>query len=177
MNEGAPGATCEQAWERFASKQLEQWWGIPQPCTSEDFFAVFTPLDEDGAVGKLGSEFIPTFYKVCSVTAYAEPVHVWFRDTEIVKIEVNYPHLSDERFASLLASLGQPVAKLDYYFHTFSISRGEWVYPARGIALFLNGDESGLVKWSLFHASTLDDYTRRIRPPYTPAREFPLEER
>lgn len=168
--------TCQEALNLFANKEFEQWHGLPSECESSDIFSVFPPLVEDVAVGKLGSEYLPTFYKVCVVENYDEPVKVWFKDNAIVKIEAKYPQLSTDESQAIAKALGQPTAKLDYYFDIMMIPNGEWVYAERGISLFFNADGTSLVNLSVFYPTSLDNYPRNIRPPFNPVREFPIRE-
>lgn len=166
--------TCQRALVLFANKEFTQWNGIPSQCSVSDVFSTFKPKMEDFAVGTLGSEYIRTSYKVCSVDNYAEPIEVWFRGDEIVKIEARYVNLSPDQFKAILQSFGEPVAQLDYYLGSALVSKAEWVFPERGISLFFNGDRTGVVKLSVYHPTSLDEYTRRIRVQPSPAREFPL---
>lgn len=166
--------TCQRTLILFANKEFTQWNGIPSECSVSDIFSIFKPNMEDFAVGTLGSEYIRTPYKVCSVDNYAEPIQVWFREDEIVKIEAQYVNLSSDQFKAILQFFGEPVEKFDYYLGNALVSKAEWVFPERGISLFFNGDRTGLVKLSVYHSTSLDKYRRRIRVQPSPAREFPL---
>lgn len=168
--------TCTEALNLFVNKEFEQWSGLPYECQTTDIFSVFPPVVEDVAVGKLGSEYIPTSYKVCVVENYDEPVEVWFKNNGIVKIEAKYPQLSANQSQAITKALGKPTDKLDYYFDILMIPNGEWVYAERGISLFFNADGTGLVSLSVFYPSSLDNYKKTIRPPFESIREFPMRE-
>lgn len=168
--------TCEEALILFTNKEFEQWHGLPSECQISDIFSLFKSITEDASVGKLGSEYIPSFYKVYVLENYNEPIQVWFKDNAILKIEAKYPQLSANQYQAITKALGEPTDKLDYYFDILMIPNGEWVYPKRGISLFLNADGTGLVNLSVYHPTSLETYKRNIRKPFYPPREFPVKE-
>jgi hypothetical protein len=166
---------CQEALLLFSNRKFTQWAGIPSECSISDVFKLFKPDLEDYAVSILGSEYIQTSYKVCSLDNYPEPIQVWFRGEKIVKIEAQYVNLSSDQFEAILQAFGEPVNKFDYYLGSVLTLQAEWTFPERGISLFLNGDHTGLVKISVYHPTSLDEYTRRIRVRSAPAKEFPLK--
>ncbi|MBW4612992.1 MAG: hypothetical protein KME21_06855 [Desmonostoc vinosum HA7617-LM4] len=174
MNIHNPNYSCQEALTLFANKDFSKWQGIPSQCQTNDVFSLYKPINEESVTGKLGSEYTPTFYKACRVENYDEPVKVWFKENAIVKIEVKYPQLSAQQYQAIVKALGEPTEKLDYYFSNFLISQGNWVYAEQGISLFLNTDGTNLIKLSVYYPTSMDDYKKRIRPPFSPAREFPL---
>jgi hypothetical protein len=164
---------CQEALLLFSNRKFTQWAGIPSECSISDVFKLFKPDLEDYAVSTLGNEYIQTSYKVCSLDNYPEPIQVWFKGEEIVKIEAQYVNLSSDEFKAIIQAF-EPVNKFDYYLGVVLMSQAEWAFPERGISLFLNSDYTGLVKISIYHPTSLDEYIRRIRVQSAPAREFPL---
>lgn len=166
---------CQKALVLFSNKEFAQWNGIPSSCSANDVFSIFKPNSENHSTSILGNEYIRTSYKVCLVENYTEPIRVWFTGNEIVKIEVQYVNLSQNNLEAIIQSLGEPVDKFDYYLNSVLLVKAEWVFPERGISLFLNGDHKGLVKLAVYHSISLDEYMKKIRVQPSPAREFPLK--
>jgi hypothetical protein len=68
-------------------------------------------------------------------------------------------------FATLRDDLGTPAGRLDWERGTLKIRGGEWVYPERGITLFVDPDAANTaLHVAVYHVTTLDVYRRTLRP-------------
>jgi hypothetical protein len=54
------------------------------------------------------------------------------------------------------------------------VTKGEWLYPARGLSLCVIPDTGLIVRWTTFAPTTPGDYRRHIRPAAL-AQEFETE--
>src|SRR5271166_1633336 len=126
-----PQSACQEALGRFAEQHFEHWAGLPTDCSSAEVLARFGQLNDGVGRGMLGSE-VAQFMMVL-VPAYPEPVRVWYRAEHIVLLDTAYPDF----LAGTVVALGEPAVRLDYYWKRLLIPNGQWVYPSRGLALYI----------------------------------------
>jgi hypothetical protein len=65
---------------------------------------------------------------------------------------------------ALITALGEPAARLDWDFGTLPCPGSEFVYPDRGITLFLRSDHERVLHVALYPATDLNDYIENLRP-------------
>ena len=172
MNTDDTPEECRDAWSAIRDHAFHEWAGVPDSCEYADFDDAFPRLHDEYGRGTLGSSKRQARFRRHDAEEYSEPLKVWFRDGEIVLIETPYPAIPDGT-ADLLDRLGEPAARFDYEVDVVVVSGGSWVYPSRGLAVFLDADGETVNRVSLFHACSLDEYTEQIRQD-TGTREFPL---
>lgn len=173
MSTDSPNDDCRTAWQTITEKAFQRWEGLPESCTYSDFDDAFERQRESHARGTLGRAKIRTNFRRHVADGYSEPLKVWFRDDDVVAIEVSYPDLPypDEELLNLL---GEPATRFDYHLDVLPISGGSWVYPDRGLALFLDAANEKVMRLSLFTRCSLEEYVEEIKPDAAPE-EFPLE--
>jgi hypothetical protein len=71
--------------------------------------------------------------------------------------------MSPEHFPGLLVKLGEPAAKLDFIFANVELKAGEWVYPERGLTLFMNPENGYLLRVAAYPKTTLEHYRKDLR--------------
>ena len=163
--------TCNDVIETLRSGELAEWRGWPLGCGLSDLEAAIDL--ESGVTNTVsGKERLPTSHRAAAVDGLGEPLYVWFRGASLVKASLQYPTIKD--VAALLAALGEPPLKLDTYFSSVpTVNRGgEWVYPTRGLTLFMSSDKSNVVAVSLFPPTTEERYRAELYN-FEPPREHP----
>jgi hypothetical protein len=155
---------CESARQIISSLDLRTWQGLPAHC---DWQAWTGPLPSDWQevyARPLGSNFRPAHQLNVDVPGYLNP-HLYFVEGEAVLFEAMVgPHLLF--FKELVKELGKPADKLDWDFGTLPLPASEYVYPARGITLFLNTDKDRALHIGLFAPTTLAMYMENLRPRF-----------
>ncbi len=151
----------KEAMDQFISRDFREWQGLPTDGTLTSFRNYFANFTDDIGEAPLGEEFYQ--FLAVSVDGYAPPVRIWFspQREEVVLLDAAYPELQPD-LPSLLMALGEPAAKLDTYWGTLPISTGEWVYPRRGLTLFLSKDET-IFHLAVFVPTSLVYYRDHLR--------------
>jgi hypothetical protein len=157
-----PPKSCATALEHVRRRDFHAWQGLPRDCALADAAEVFE-LSTGYAVGHLGRRHEQASFRVASLEGYLEPVRVWYRDDAVVLVTGEYPELPGE-LGTLLADYGEPEAKLDYHQGVVEVAHGEWIYPQRGITLFLNADHSRLAKVAVYAPASMQHYEAELAP-------------
>jgi hypothetical protein len=164
MNASSTMYNCENARQTISSLDLRAWQGLPTRC---DWQVWTGPLPSDWRevyARPLGSSARPAHQLDVAVPGYQHP-HLYFVAGEAVLFEALVgPAL--EAFPELLKELGTPAAQLDWDFGTLPLPRAEYVYPARGITLFLNTDQDRALHIGLYAPTTLEAYLEQLRPRF-----------
>ncbi len=152
---------CDRALELFSQQAFDEWHGLPAECRFADISRKFQLVADARGQSRLGDR--QASFAVVTVSGYTEPVRVWLDDADrVVLMDVEYPSM---RLApgDLLRVLGEPAAKLDTYWGTIELDAAEWVYPDRGLVLFINPDTNEVLRLGVFPATSLDGYEREFR--------------
>ena len=153
--------TCQAALKAIAVRDFRTWHGLPQDCSYAEFDARFARMSDGHAVGNLGRTARMVSYRTHVVSGYKTGVHAWFEDDIIQLIELNFPSLPHPS-SELSRSLGPAAAKIDYNLDIAVIPGGAWIYPNRGIALFVDGPLGEVMKIGVFHPCDLEYYLDSI---------------
>lgn len=155
--------TCEHALEAIAGRDFRHWSGFPPDCAYTAFDARFPTVHRHYGSGRLGRTGRVADYRMHPIDGYKLDARVWFVEDAPVLIELYYPllpHAADV----LTGSLGEPAARVDYQAEVMPVPRGAWVYPDRGIALFMDRSGRVVMHIGLFPACELDHYLAVIHP-------------
>ena len=152
--------SCESAIRIFAAREFGNWTGLPASCTLEEV-TQYLPLLNEG-VGLAGLGRIKMQFRMLVVQGYEHPVRVWLDGPRVLMLDVQTPKLSSD-VAVVLNELGEPEAKLDYVWGTLPIAAGEWVYPKRGLSLFVAQTGVAIFHLAAFSPATLDGYVENYR--------------
>lgn len=164
---------CSDAWDIIRNRSFHEWTGLPSTCTYPDFDDTFERKDDAYGRDTLGSAKRRTRYRMHVAEPFEEPLKVWFRDDDLVMIDISHPELPYPD-GELLERLGDPEARLDYSFDVMEIEDGAWLYPTRGMALFLDAGKETVMRLSLFPPCDLGAYARRLQRD-TSGHEYPVE--
>jgi len=96
------------------------------------------------------------------VEGYDHPCRIWLDGPQVLMLDVQYPTFLPD-VTVLLNGLGEPEAKLDYVWGTLPIERGEWVYPNRGLTLFVTPSNLSVLHLAVYLRTTLQTYEENFR--------------
>lgn len=146
------------------------WRGLPTGCPA-DALLPGLPAGPAGEwpVRHLGADLRPATFALLDLDAYYRPM-ASFDGPRLVLVDGMNPELAGG-LAPLLADLGDPAERLDWFYGTLAIPRGEWVFPERGITLFLNTDADDALHIALYRPASAAEYLRVLRPNLRKTRE------
>lgn len=154
--------TCNSALENIKNQNFIDWTGFPANCD-------WTPLVGDLPVNwqpvperSLGSNFQKGKMLMVNLEGYMR-ASISFVEGTPTLFEAMGPKLQTP-VSELIESFGIPKAKLDWNFGTLPCSESEYVYPTKGITLFLSTDKTRVFHIGLYASTTLDNYLENIRP-------------
>ena len=153
--------TCETARQAITTRRFIGWSGLPRNCSPEAAFGI--ALDDSWGSLPLGSALEPARSRLLELGGYYRPL-AYVRDGVAVAFDAMNPQM-DGDWRALAESLGAPDAALDWVFGTVPMTRGERVYAARGITLWLNPETQAVVYVTVYAPATVDVYKQRIQPP------------
>jgi len=152
--------SCASALQNFAAHEFMNWTGLPESCSLVEVTQQFPLVNEGYGLTWLGRT--KREFRMLVVAGYDHPVRVWSDGPRVLMLDVGYPSLSSG-IADLLNHLGEPETKSDYDWRTMRIEKGEWVYPDRGLALFLSSDNSSIFHLAVFSRTTMQGYEENFQ--------------
>lgn len=161
MTTSAAGGSATDALRRFAARDFAGWAGLAVGTTVADVAAVFE-IDDVPQPATLGSQRREAGWVTVEAAGYERGIRVWIDAREVVLLDGPDPELPKGLF-SLLEQLGQPEVRLTSYLGTLPIEGSEWVYPSRGIAIYLNPETMLPLRIAAFVPTTLAIYEARLR--------------
>ena len=174
MDDNRVDNPCSKVWSAIAAREYRNWNGLPVTCTYSLFDTAFARLRDEYGQGGLGSAYRQTMYRMHVAEGYPHNLKVWFREDSIVLIEIGYPVLPYPSH-ELLRNLGEPEIKLNYYLDVMPIPNGAWVYPDRGLTLFLDAGHTEVMWVALFQSCSAAKYLEEVHPE-TRVQELPVRE-
>lgn len=152
------------ALRRFAARDLAGWRGLAPGTTVGDVAAAFE-VDDTPQPARLGSEERVAGWVTVEADGYPEGLRVWLDGTAVALLDGPDAELPGgaEALADVLAELGEPAARLDSYLGVFRLDDSEWVYPQRGLTLYVNPENMLLLRLVGYVATDLDTYERQLR--------------
>ena len=146
----------------FSRLDLRTWHGLCQHTVLDHARRVFDVDDEFCGSGKLGTERRQTQWYAASCDGFPEGLRIWTTGNEIILIDTPGPDL-EGGLDALLVALGSPQVKLDSYLGTLEIKQSEWVFPERGITVYLNPDNHVLLRIAVYGSVSLLKYEQTLR--------------
>ena len=149
----------QTALDQLMNGDLRQWSGLPSPGPLTIVRQYFANHTNDIGLARLGE----ASYRFL-VIQHQERLRAWFvpETNYVVLLDMAYPELQPN-LSTTLAALGKPKAKLDTYFGTLPIPQGEWIYPERGLVLFLNEAANTIFHLAVMAPTTLTQYQTQLR--------------
>ena len=144
----------------FAKRDFINFRGLPKFCSLTDVMKHFPKLKNGCGQARLGQNKA-TFVMVAA-EGFCKPIRLWLSGTQVLVLDVAVPELGHE-LPRLLAMLGQPMTKLDCYLGLLPYEEAEWVYPERGVTIFVNPESQRLHRIAVFRATTMEIYKAKFR--------------
>ena len=141
----------------FVWPDLSQWYGLP-PCTLADIAQVFH-VESDGqrGSGTLGEAHCPRSWLTVAGKGFPEGVRVWLDGDQVVGMDTALRCATSD-FDALIGQLGPSENMLDFHFSNALIPGGEWVYPHRGLTLFVEPELHCLLRIAAYPSTNLPRY-------------------
>lgn len=146
-----PMTDCELAINAIKTLKFQDWKGLPAAC---DWTALHGDATETLAE-------VPTQKVFVKQEGYTR-AYFHYRDGNPHLFEGMLPQIEGDGI-TLVASYGEPAAKLDWYYGTLEMEAGEFVYPDRGITLFTSPSSGKVLHVSVYPATDLETYTSTYR--------------
>ncbi|WP_433273107.1 hypothetical protein ACQPZF_18155 [Actinosynnema sp. CS-041913] len=144
--------------QHIETRDFRGWRGLPEDADYAEFQARFPRLVDADARGLLGSANEPAYFSVHIGDGYPQHLTAWRRDTRLLMVETELPRMVTP-LDDLTAELGEPAARLDYFWGILTVPEGAHIYPGNGITLFI-GPERQVLKFALFTPCDLEEYLR-----------------
>ena len=166
---GSTVAACVVALKSFAWPHLENWKGLNPECTVAAVSEAWGYVDDGWREsGWVGDEPRTLTWFGADGGGFPDGVRVWMDGQRVVMLETEV--LGDaSHLEALVAKLGRPAAKLDAFFDV-KMKKIEWVYPDRGLTLYVEPHKHALLSVVGYAPTTLKNYRRNLRPITGPRR-------
>ena len=151
---------CQARIQQLVSRDFKQSTGLPEGCLLSDLTEIGVQIKEGEGVARLGQR--KTNFRMLVVEGYEHAVRVWLAAEKVLLLDVKYPQI-DPDLPTLVAQWGEPAAKLGSYLGTLLLPESEWVYPQRGVTLFINPKNNILLRLAVYPPTTLESYQERLR--------------
>ncbi|MEO1451468.1 MAG: hypothetical protein AAFV07_18195 [Bacteroidota bacterium] len=154
--------TCATAKQAILKHGFDAWTGDMESCSWQNIFPGYRVTDELPR-RLIGDDFVATRFIGLPLEGY-HMARLSFEEGRWVMFDGMLTELDSIATTALLTALGAPAAKLDWYFGTLPMAETEWVYPEKGITLFLRDDLELVLHVALYASMTLEAYeaTRRL---------------
>src|SRR5712691_11114765 len=139
---------------RFAARDFRGWSGLDPRTMLHDVAAAFE-VDDVPQPAVLGSDDREAGWVTVEAQGYPDGIRIWLDEMDVVLLDGPDPELSGA-LQPLLDELGEPEARLDSYLGTFRLADSEWVYPARGITVYVNPENMLFLRVAAYAPTTLD---------------------
>jgi len=155
-------AACVVVLRTFVWPDLSHWRGLPE-CTLAELAQVFTvPNDGWRNTGIVGEDFRELAWLSASGGGFPDSIRVWLDGDRVVMLDSEILGRPSE-LKPLLARLGAPKAKLDAYSGGVMLKGSEWVYPDRGLTLFVEPHNHAPLRVAAYPRTTLEEYRKKYR--------------
>jgi hypothetical protein len=147
---------CAEALDQLQRFAFSSWEGLPE-CGLADL--------PDQAVGSLDRELGSARRMVSTRRAVIDLDHgvevTFASDGDVVRIDFDAKRLARDA----IEVLGVPDARLSYTLWGFTHPTGQWVWPARGVAVFVDPNNATIDHVALFAPTELATYKRDLAWP------------
>jgi hypothetical protein len=147
----------------FVARDPRAWPGLAKGVPL-DALAEHLPVDRTfTGAAPLGERFELADWVAGLHDDFPDGVRVWLRNGRVVMLDAQGMDLTASA-GEVLAGLGDPAARLDAFLGPIAAPRSEWVYPERGLTLFVGGERAWVDRILGYTPVALDDYVARLRP-------------
>gem|GEM_PF-6388523 len=151
---------CTTIREAIETRNLTHWKGLPAACRASDLFD-HVPADvSDRPQRSLGGR--TARWVLLKLEGYYRPM-ASFVDGKFVMFDSMNPTLA-VKASDLVKQLGTPAARTDWWYGGVEMKDGAYVYPDKGITLFLNSNTRKALHIALYHPTDLAGWKQDLRP-------------
>jgi hypothetical protein len=147
----------------FARRRLLEWSGLEHGTTPADVARHFAVVAGFEGAAPLGERYEPAEWVGATGAGFPSGIRVWLRDGRVVLLDAEGFEPSGPVDA-LLDGLGEPAARRDAFLGPIEIPGSEWVYPERGLTLYVNPETRVVDRVLAYAPTTLDAYEAELRP-------------
>lgn len=145
---------------------------LPATCTFAEAADVLAGLAQArDATGTLGTDRVQVRWRAIATGISGDRLRLWHDGLNVLAVELEVPRPAGG-WDALRAALGAPDAKLAYWDGVVESKDGQWVYPARGLAVFTALADTEVVRVVAFPPTTIATYRARLARATEAPREF-----
>jgi hypothetical protein len=145
---------------------------LPPSCTVADAVTAIAALGRArDATGALGSDRVQVRWRAIETGIAGDRLRLWHDGEHILAVEIEAPRPVGG-WDALRAVIGTPDAKLGYWDGVVESKDGQWVYPARGLAVFTTLADTEIARVVAFPPTTIATYRARLARALEPPREI-----
>lgn len=154
--------TALEALRAVGNGDLRGWVGLPDACTAADVEAAFGAVGRGRPrPGRVGDDARTLEWTRQPLEGDAV-ARIWWEGERPVLIETEYPNLRGGLDAAL-EELGEPAAELTYRFALETWEAGEWVWPEKGLTLFVVPRSRTVLRLAAYRPTDIESYRRELR--------------
>jgi hypothetical protein len=146
----------------LAGRDLRGFIGLADATTLDDVATVFDLDRSWHGQGVLGSARHRTDWFSAAEAGFGRGIRVWTQGEIVVQIDATNVDLI-EPLSSLLGAFGEPEAKLNSFQGTFEVESNEYVYPRRGLTLYVDHAIGMPLRIAAFAPCGLEHYQYDLR--------------
>ncbi|MFT3699402.1 MAG: hypothetical protein QM831_40010 [Kofleriaceae bacterium] len=156
---------CEEAIEALSKFSFSRWQGLP-PCKLSDL----TMERSEGRGRELGTDKRLCFTKVARDLAVGDGSEIVYSLDliDVVRADFDTSNASfetTEKAKDAIEVYGLPEAKLPYSIWGFTHATGQWVWPSRGIVIYVDPKNTTIEHVGVFAPTDLATYRRTLAWP------------
>jgi hypothetical protein len=123
------------------------------------------------ATGSLGSDRAQVRWRAVETGVAGDRLRLWHDGEHVLAVEIEAPRPLGG-WDALRTALGTPDTKLAYWDDVVESKDGQWVYPARGLAVFTTLADTEIARVVAFPPTTIATYRARLARGIEPPREI-----
>jgi len=145
---------------------------LPSNCTVADAARAVDALARArDATGALGADRVQVRWRAIETGVAVDRLRLWHDGEHVLAVEIEAPRPLGG-WDALRIALGTPDTKLAYWDDVVESTDGQWVYPARGIAVFTTRADTEIARVVAFPSTTIATYRARLARGIEPPREI-----
>jgi hypothetical protein len=145
---------------------------LPPNCAVADATRAIDALAKArDATGALGSDRVQLRWRAIDTGIAGDRLRLWHDGEHVLAVEIEAPRPVGG-WGALRAAIGKPDVKLAYWDDVVESKDGQWVYAARGLAVFTTLANTEIARVVAFPPTTIATYRARLARGMEPPREI-----
>lgn len=153
-------SVCATIRKAIETRNPSAWNGLPAECKAIELFDGIPADVADRPRRLLGTR--TATWVILQLGGYYRP-KASFVDGAFVMFDAMNPELA-VKGPELLKEFGAPAARENWWYGTLEMKRAAYVYPKRGITLFMNSETGRVLHVALYHPTNLAGWNSQLRP-------------